>query len=594
MELALPILTLGGLYILSNKDNDQDKDKEGFESKRFYQGEKGSTIQYNNNDEENQIVNRNFPQEDTVNNEYTSKQSILDSFRKEQSKFLTPNKEVVDTLKFESLTGEDVKYKDFEHNNMQPFFGSTVKQSTDNLKINQGVLDNKQGSGSQLFSKKETSPLFKPEDNMSWNHGMPNHSSFIQSRMNPSTHMNNTKPWEEIHVAPGLDNGYTSEGKGGFNSGVMSRNQWEPKTVDQLRVETNPKKTYEGVTLGGKYYVTERGVMGKMEKNRPERAWEQNADRYLTTTGAQIKQTARGEQLLGFSNRVGTTREYYGSSQENNKSIYVKGNYQESKRPELDSNADHISNAYASDKYDPTSGDHGVQGYNLLPNERSLTSERTQMGIVSTIAKEIIMPIQDLLRPSRKENVVGNLRPSGNAGTAVSGLQMGCTDNAKTTRKEMMVDNDFHFSIGNNVINGNGHMTNPHQQAHTQRASTGQTDYAGIAGPAMHDAVRDYTADYNAILNESKEKVAVGRINAGNTNMFNNYENVSIRKNDPRCNSHLQPARAENAWGPDKATHGNLTVGKFDVQDMTCQRNTPDMVAQYNNNPYTHKIGSFA
>ena len=260
----------------------------------------------------------------------------------------------------------------------------------------------------------------------------------------------------------------------------MSRQEWEPKTVDDLRVETNPKKTYEGVILGGKSYVTERGIMGKMEKHKPDKVWEQNADRYLTTTGAQIKQTARGEQLLGFSNRVDTTREYFGTSNENNKSIYVKGNYQKSKRPELDLNADHISNAYASDKYDPTTGDHGIQGYNLLPNERSLTGERTQMGIVSTIAKEIIMPIQDLLRPSRKENVVGNLRPTGNAGTAVSGLQMGCTDNAKTTRKEMMVDNDFQFSIGNNVINGNGHTTNPHQAAFTQRASTGQTDYAGI------------------------------------------------------------------------------------------------------------------
>ena len=79
MELALPILTLGGLYILSNKD---EENTEGFESKRFYQGERGSTIQYNNNDEQNQIVNPKFPQEDTVNDEYTSKQTILDSFRK--------------------------------------------------------------------------------------------------------------------------------------------------------------------------------------------------------------------------------------------------------------------------------------------------------------------------------------------------------------------------------------------------------------------------------------------------------------------------------------------------------------------------------
>ena len=52
MEFALPILTLGGLYILSNKD---EENTEGFKSKRFYQGERGSTIQYNNNDEQNRL-----------------------------------------------------------------------------------------------------------------------------------------------------------------------------------------------------------------------------------------------------------------------------------------------------------------------------------------------------------------------------------------------------------------------------------------------------------------------------------------------------------------------------------------------------------
>ena len=593
MEIALGALTLGGLYILSNKDNKEDNDKEGFESRRYYHGERGSTLNYN--DDPNQIVNENFPQEDTENDEYTSRQSILDDFRKDKSKFFIKNKELVAKMDFDSLTGEKKKYSEFEHNNMQPFFGSNVKQSTDKLNSNENVLDNMQGSGSQLFSKKENAPLFKPEDNVSWNHGMPNHSSFIQSRMNPSMHMNNTKPWEEIRVAPGLDAGYNGEGKGGFNSGVMSRDNWKPKDVNELRTENNPKQTYEGVVLGGKYYVNERGVMGKMEKNRPERAWEHNADRYFTTTGAQIKPTAQGEQMLGHSNRISTTREYFGGSNENNKSIYVKGEYKPSTRPELDPDVAHISNAYAGDKYDPTNGDHGIQGYNLLPNERSLTGERTQMGFVSTIAKEIVMPIQDFLRPSRKENVIGNLRPTGNAGTTVGGLQTGFTDSAKTTRKEMMVDNDFLFNVGNNVISGNGHTTNPHQPASTQRTTTGTTNYSGIAGPAVHDAARDYTADYNAILNENKEKVAVGRINTGNTNMFNNYENISIRKNDKKCNeSLLPPARGVTFWGPDKNTHGNLTVGKFDVKNMACQRNTPDMVAQYNNNPYTHKIGSFA
>ena len=32
----------------------------------------------------------------------------------------------------------------------------------------------------------------------------------------------------------------------GFNSGLESREQWIAKTVDELRVKTNPKQTFEG------------------------------------------------------------------------------------------------------------------------------------------------------------------------------------------------------------------------------------------------------------------------------------------------------------------------------------------------------------
>ena len=110
----------------------------------------------------------------------------------------------------------------------------------------------------------------------------------------------------------------------------------------------------------------------------------------------------------------------------------------------------------------------------------------------------------------------------------------------------------------------------------------------------MYDAVQDYTSAYNAKLNENKEVVSRSRINVGNTNMFNNYENISIAKDDKRCNNHIKPPHAMNASSPSLQTYGTLTNNLSDQNNINCQRMTSDMVEQFNNNPYTHKIGSLA
>ena len=58
---------------------------------------------------------------------------------------------------------------------------------------------------------------------MQWSHGAPNQSDFLQSRQLPSTKMANAVPWEQQKVGPGLGLGYTTEGAGGFNSGMLDR-----------------------------------------------------------------------------------------------------------------------------------------------------------------------------------------------------------------------------------------------------------------------------------------------------------------------------------------------------------------------------------
>ena len=70
---------------------------------------------------------------------------------------------------------------------------------------------------------------------------MPNQNDFYQSRVKPSMKIANVKPWEEVRVGPGLDQGYGSQGTLGFNSGMEAREKWIDRGVDELRVKTNPK-----------------------------------------------------------------------------------------------------------------------------------------------------------------------------------------------------------------------------------------------------------------------------------------------------------------------------------------------------------------
>ena len=144
----------------------------------------------------------------------------------------------------ELMSGQIVKEDNFVHNNMVPFFGAKVKGGTAKASIHETILDNMQGNGSQLRSKQESAPLFKPHNNLQHINGAPNMSDFMQSRVNPSLRMANTKPWAEERIAPGLNKGYNGDGGAGFNSGMESRDSWLPKTVNELRVDTNPKMTF--------------------------------------------------------------------------------------------------------------------------------------------------------------------------------------------------------------------------------------------------------------------------------------------------------------------------------------------------------------
>lgn len=544
MELILPALTIGGLGLYIH-----GKDKNNKESRQIKQ--------------ENPIMPRT---EDVSTEKPVSFTTVNDKYFKEEVTSMPG--------RFTSINGDVINTGEFKHNNMKPFFGSKVRQrgvSDENY-----VLDNMQGSGSEYVNKTEQEPLFKPQKNLGWNNGTPSHSDFIQSRMNPGLSKNNTKPWDEVQVGPGLNQGYTSKGSGGFNSSLESRGEWIDKTVDELRTMTNPKVTYDGVILGGKKQVTNRGVEGTVEKNRPERFYKNTQDRYLTTTGASIAQAARSKQHLGNTTRNDTTREYYGTSSGNNSGNYVKGKYSDGFKQQLNSEAPGA--AYSGNHYN-----NNADTFTFLPNARSITEENNIFGTLVGIAKEVIMPLGETIRPSKKENVIGNLNSVGYVG--VSGeTYVKNNQRAKTTTKETTASNERLANIGSGIP-GMGYTTNDHTPTNTQRTTTTQ-GYFGPSGNTQKSTNNSvYGQYYNAKLNTSKEEISTSRTNMGSMNLFNNEYNSQNTKHEREQN--YVPVLNGGAHTPNMQSQGMLSSREPVRQD---DRLGGELVSNLRNNPYNHSI----
>ena len=520
---------------------------------------------------------------------------------------------------FTSLTGNVVGAEGLEHNNMVPFFGSKVTQGTES-RGRDGILDLYTGSGSQQKRKEGIAPLFKPSANMSHVHGTPNQSEFMMERQRSvlTSKMSNVKPWEEIQVGPGLGKGFTSKGSGGFNAGMEARAQHLPKTVDQLRASTNPKVTYGGQVLGayvgngntasaqdmmhaskGKGNVV--GPDGKpmqqqvyqVNKNRPDTYYENSASRWFTTTGAEKAQTARSAQVLQPENRTTTTREYFGGSGDREGTgPRQAGHFRKSHKIILGS-----ENTGPADKqggWGASNKDYGKNGYKARANARTLTGDRTEMGAAGSIVSALTAPLLDLLRPTRKQNVIGNMRPMGNV-QGINGNHAEPVWNpndtpAPTIREQ--TENTKHLMMGG-AHDANGYLVQNDRPVPQERDTTSQEYYNNVGAQAGTTAPRPYDADYNARLNPNKQVLSkVDRYNIGNASLASHAQNITTFSNTATNCPEMTPSFPKAA--PSQQLVGQLSGKHTRERAVNCQRNGPAMVQAFNQNPYSQSLQSWA
>ena len=596
MNIAAPLLALGGLYVLSNNNNEDDDEEvienyENMEENDSLPNDNVAPINYPNLKGVSKSNVNKFPNPNTVNDRYMNKK-IYNTYRNGADQFNNKTK----NNKMESLTGETITKENFKHNNMVPFFGARIKGSTVDANITESRLDNMVGTGSQQVRKEEISPLFAPQKDLQYAHGMPNQSDFYQSRVMPGTKMSNVKLWDEQRVGPGLDAGFGTQGELGFNSGMAARDKWADRNVDQLRVATNPKMTYSLDNHQGPatYFLkapATKDTMGTVEKHLPDTFFINTPDRWLTTTGLEKGQTERSIQADKFVNRPTTNMEYYGAdSNTAGTRTYAPKNYEQPKRPQLKPKAVCNPSLVGSNK--ANEGDYGRLGYKTVINNRSTVENRNNYGNINGMVKAVVAPILDILRPTRKENVIGNCRINGNAGSTVEApVIYNPADRLRTTIKETtagLLDNN-HLNVQNQVEGA--YTVSKHVATENQRDTT-SCFYVGDAGGANTQyGDMSYEAAYNQRNNVNKSYES--RPNQGGMGLLNGNENIKIDKRDcDRDNNRMWVRNGGPTAIPDANIHGKINVPQYYDNCMSCERINPDILDAFKQNPYTQSLNS--
>ena len=391
-----------------------------------------------------------------------------------------------------SLTGNPVDRQSFFHNNMVPFFGGTAKQNVEDT-ANQTLLETFTGTDSTYQTKVELKrdDLFQPVANLANVNGMQNLDGYSLDRYIVGNIRNNQSPIEPIRVGPGLNQGFTSEGSGGYQQ-ANTLDFVQPKTVDELRVKTKPKVSYEGVVIPGSG-VSKPGKVGVVSKNQPDRFYVNSPDRLFTTVGSTTGPAQRAAIDVKFTNRKTTeltTRIGSACPAATGSRQQLKPDFRKSARINHSGSGPRNYNSQGQWGIEGKElpNDYGRTGFKARPNMRVVSGSKMQITNISMPNKNNQAPHNPNIKHTRKNNVVGNNRWSGNFQNTGpnKGTVYDPNDVMKMTIKEQQIDNN-HSGYFQNTGPNKGTVYDPNDVMRTtikeQQIDNNHSGYFENTGP---------------------------------------------------------------------------------------------------------------
>jgi hypothetical protein len=505
-----------------------------------------------------------------------------------------------------ALTGLPMPASDFTHNNMVPFYRGSIKQNMSETS-SRSILDDHIGAGSTLVSKREQAPLFDPHREPTGNvYGMESITDFVQDRMVAPTSRAFEKPVESVLVAPGLDEGFSSFGKGGFQQFEMNEILRQRKTVDELRVDSNPKVSYEMPIIPGTSIALQRGDIGETRKYRPDKFFiNQDGERNFTTVSENSRPTERAAQVMKYQSRQDTSTEVIGPAAASDFSAtYTVPSFRAPLVRQQDGygyrNAD--GSTYGTQNTDAENNDYGRSGVELFTNQRNVTSERGQglnlrrAGVPGAMT---VYDPMDVARTTVRETTGAN-DYSGIAGPGGAAQKLTVYDPSDITRVTTRNTNsepDRAMNVSRAGMPGLSTLQFPDGVRDTTKAHiSANSAYTGSSGKGAVNYEQSYDYAYDMRTNPNKEVVAQGRTpisGNGSLPLFNGEDNMNITYRRLDTDALNDRGNATNrVVGPPLGVEaiGLQRPRNVLALDISRDRNIREIIDSLSDNPYALNI----
>lgn len=500
-----------------------------------------------------------------------------------------------------NLSGRSIPADEFKHSNMQPFFGGSVKQNM-TASANTSRLDMYTGAGTTQLQKQEQAPMFNHSVPFGQPFGNEPNADFIKSRIVEPSRRNNEMPFEPTRVGAALGEKGGITGKGGFQQfevdEIMKRAM---PTTDKLRVADKPKLSYNNQVIPGVHFVAAAALdSGEVRKYRPDTFFiNETGERNGIASSEVLKETVRPMQVMKYTTRTDTSEEFIGApaSQEAFKS-YVAGDYRTPMGQQF-AGAGYRNNDSSSYGVGPRD-DYGAASYEVRPNERSATQDRTVgLNLVPADSGQVAVHYNDDARPTRRGETVGNIRQTGTAVGYAAGAPAITTwdpsDVARTTIKETTIDWDYRGISGPGAGPERLKVYDPNDIAKPTQKSQLSAD-SRIAGPAIsaNKSFTSHESAFNMRKNESKSTVAVLRKPmAGNGNLAvfkGDINQTAKRLTADDVNDRSMAVNRVTGLTPGTADLGRVKYRLPLKLDISTERNMPAVVDAVENNPLNQSL----
>lgn len=427
------------------------------------------------------------------------------------------------------------------HDNMVPFFKEKNGYGTNDLKLTDNIdrqRDLYTGNMTVDWRKKQEIPkLFAPVKDMSYIYGTPVRPEGEESRLFTSRYRNNEKLFNPEMVTPGLNLGYNEVGTQGYQDLTVIY----PKTVDELRVASKPKTTYEGRMIEG-MRGTEGPIMAPIVSRRPTGFKVTTEDDLLPTTALNTGPKIQDNVWAKDTNRETTTTEYTGGAF--NKQLALDQTAPDVIKPLVkESNRQNFLMPKPLQKYarEETAFNPNLPSFNIQATARADTGHTNHVGVAGSHTA-IYSNLTDQAKSTQRESMapIDNTRVTGNTMRGFA-VQM---DVARDTIKQTTVGiplqpGSIHMPTSaqkvysNDIARPTIKETTIEQLAPSNVVNTTMSTYANLM-----DGVRNTIKETTTGLQRNTVLTAVGQTQANTqlqdqakTTMKEQFTNITYNNN---------------------------------------------------------------